>query len=364
MSSRVTVTVAVVVALLLLIGVVLLLRRGRGNVELTAKRNPALAKELRRDVEALSALGSRNTFAPENLEAAANYIEKAFIGNVGGAGFQPGASSSAEAASSHELLPGTMPGRSGLEARSPYIVERQRYAAHDVSVENLIVEIRGTTCPEEIVIVGAHYDSVDGSPGADDNASGVAGMLALARRFAKAKPARTLRFVAWTNEEPPHFQTRTMGSYVYARRCRERKERIVAALSLEMLGYYDDERGSQQYPPPLAALYPDTANFIGFAGNLGSRALVMRCVKAFRARTTFPAIAAVLPELIPQTGWSDQWSFWQFGWPALMVTDTALFRNPHYHTASDTPDKLDYERMAMVVDGLAGVVEELVECGD
>jgi len=326
MNSRVTVAIAGVVALLLLIGVFLLLRQRRmGFSPSTALRNPALAAELRRDVEALCAIGPRNTFIPENLAAAANHIENAFAG---------------------------------------YTVERQRYVAEGVSVENLIVEIRGSTCPEEIVIVGAHYDSVDASPGADDNASGVAGMLALARRFANARPARTLRFVAWTNEEPPHFQTSTMGSLVYARRCRERKERIVAALSLEMLGYYKDEPGSQQYPPPLSALYPDTADFIGFAGNIGSRALVNRCVTAFRARSTFPAHAAVLPELIPQTGWSDQWSFWQFGWPALMVTDTALYRNPHYHTARDTPDKLDYERMAMVVDGVAGVIEALVECGD
>ena len=308
------------IALLLLIAVVVWLRRGRsGNV--VVKANPSLAKELRRDVEALCAIGPRNTFVPENLQAAADFIEKGFAG---------------------------------------YEVERQQYLAEDVSVANLIVEIRGTTHAEEIVVVGAHYDSVDESPGADDNASGVAALLALARRFANAKPARTLRFVAWVNEEPPHFQTATMGSTVYARRCRSRNERIVAAVSLEMLGYYDDRPGSQQYPPPLAALYPDTAHFIGFAGNLGSRALVNQCVKAFRAHSTFPAYAAVLPELIPQTGWSDQWSFWQFGWPALMVTDTALYRNPHYHTASDTPETLDYERMAAVVEGLFGVVSSLV----
>ena len=124
-------------------------------------------------------------------------------------------------------------------------------------------------------------------------------------------------------------------------------------------------RASASIPAtPLAALYPDTANFIAFAGNLGSRALVNRCAKAFRERSSFPAHAAVLPEVIPQTGWSDQWSFWQFGWPALMVTDTALYRNPHYHTASDRPETLDYERMVMVVEGLAGVIEALVECGD
>lgn len=308
-----------VIALLLLIAIVVRARRGKaGNGAVRA--SPELAKELRRDVEALCAFGPRNTFEPEHLAAAAGYVEQAFAG---------------------------------------YKVERQQYDAEGVSVANLIVEIRGTTKPEEIVIVGAHYDSVDGTRGADDNASGVAGMLALARRFAKAKPARTLRFVAWVNEEPPHFQTTTMGSYVYARRCHERKERIVAALSLEMLGYYKDAPGSQQYPPPLSALYPDTANFIGFAGNIGSRTLVNQCIKAFRAKSTFPAQAAVLPELIPQTGWSDQWSFWQFDWPALMVTDTALFRNPHYHTEDDLPETLAYERMAAVVEGLGEVVDAL-----
>jgi Zn-dependent M28 family amino/carboxypeptidase len=321
MSPRVAAAVAAGIALLLLIAVIVWLRRGRiSNV--VVKGSPALATELRRDVEALCAIGPRNTFAPEHLDAAARYIEDAFAG---------------------------------------YRVERQQYDVEGVSVANLIVEIRGTAKPDEIVIVGAHYDSVDGSPGADDNASGVAGMLALARRFAKGKPARTLRFVAWVNEEPPHFQTRSMGSYVYAKRCRARNERIVAALSLEMLGYYDDAPGSQQYPPPLSALYPDTANFIGVAGNIGSRSLVNQCIKAFRANSAFPAQAAVLPEMIPQTGWSDQWSFWQFGFPALMVTDTALYRNPHYHLFSDTPEKLDYERMAAVVEGLASVVRVLGE---
>ena len=325
MNVRVAVAIGAIVALLLLIGIVVVMRQRRpgfqpGVVRTGLEARPPIA-ELRRDVEALCAIGPRNTFIPENLAAAADYIENAFTG---------------------------------------YKVERQRYLADDVSVENLIVEIRGTSHPDEIVIVGAHYDCVDDSPGADDNASGVAGMLALARRFANARPARTLRFVAWTNEEPPHFQTSTMGSYVYARRCKERGETIVAALSLEMLGYYDDDPGSQQYPGALSVFYPDTGNFIGFSGNLKSRALLSRCVKEFRAHSSFPVESAALPEVIPQSGWSDQWSFWQFGWPALMITDTALYRNPHYHTASDTPATLDYERMAMVVDGIGAVVEELV----
>ncbi|HEX8408596.1 MAG TPA: M28 family peptidase [Thermoanaerobaculia bacterium] len=320
MNPKVTTAIAAGVALLLLLFVLSRRRGSAGPRIAVTPQHRTLAAELRRDVIALCANGSRNMFETEQLDAAAKYVEQSL-------------------------------GR----------VERQTFVLEEIQVANLIHEIRGTTRPNEIVVIGAHYDSVETTPGADDNASGTAGLLALARHFANAKPARTLRFVAFVNEEPPHFQTQAMGSWRYAKRCRERKENVVAMLSLEMLGYYRDERGSQQYPPPLAALYPDTANFIAFAGNIKSRALVKQTVAAFRARTKFPAEAAVLPELIPQAGWSDQWSFWQFGYPALMVTDTALFRNPHYHGPSDKPDTLDYERMAMVVEGLIGVVEELTK---
>ena len=173
------------------------------------------------------------------------------------------------------------------------------------------------------------------------------------------QPKHTLRFVAFANEEPPHFQSPEMGSLAYAGRCHERGERVVGMLSLEMLGYYDTRRGAQQYPPLLAAFYPRTADFIAFAGNLRSRKLVTQCVKAFRKHGAMKAESAALPELIPQIGWSDQWSFWRFGWPAIMVTDTALFRNPHYHTVHDTPETLDYARMAGVVEGLEAVVKDL-----
>jgi hypothetical protein len=287
---------------------------------------PAAVETLRRDVAALCAIGERNTYLPENLARAAELIER----ELSSAGYE---------------------------------VERQTYevSRDAVRVDNLIVELRGTSRPEEIVVIGAHYDCVPGTVGADDNASGVAALLALARRFAGAKPARTLRFVAFVNEEPPHFQSQDMGSWQYAKRCRDRRENIVAMVSLETIGYYDDRRGSQQYPAPLAALYPDTGNFIGFASNVGSRALLSRCVKAFRAATPFPAESAAMPEAIPGIGWSDQWSFWQFGWSAIMVTDTAPFRNPHYHQSSDRPATLDYERLAHVVDGLGGVVSDLVK---
>ena len=236
-------------------------------------------------------------------------------------------------------------------------MERHSYAPA-IGGENVIAEVRGTLTGR-VVVVGAHYDSVYDSPGADDNARGVAGLLALARQFSGRESAATIRFVAFANEEPPHFQTPDMGSFAYARRCHERGERIEAMLCLEALGYFDPSPDSQLYPPLLSLLYPNTGDFIGFAGNLASRKLVRRCVKAFRRHARIGAQAAALPELVPQIGWSDQWSFWQFGWPAIMVTDTALFRNPNYHTPRDAPDTLDYERMTHVGEGLVEVVGEL-----
>jgi len=218
------------------------------------------------------------------------------------------------------------------------------------------VEIRGS---DEIVVIGAHYDTILGSPGADDNGSGVAALLAIARRFAHEKPARTLRFVAFANEEPPYFTTEQMGSWVYAKGCHDRHERVVAMMSIEAVGYYRDTPGSQQYPAMLDAVYPTTANFIAFASNLRSHGLLQRCVEVFRGHATVPSEGAALPEDIPGIGWSDQWSFWRFGYDAIMVTDTALFRNPHYHQRSDLPDTLDYERFARVVEGLMAVVRSL-----
>ena len=204
------------------------------------------------------------------------------------------------------------------------------------------------------MIVGAHYDSVIGSPGADDNGTGVAALIELARRFTKSK--RTLRFVAFANEEPPHFGTPAMGSYRNAQRCHERGEKVVAMLSLETIGFFSDAPKSQQYPPMLHLLYPPTGDFIAFVSNLKSRSLLRRCVRKFKG---FPIESGALPEMVPGVGWSDQWAFWQFGYPAIMVTDTAPFRNPHYHTSQDTPETVDYPRLAQVVDGLTAVIDDL-----
>ena len=271
----------------------------------------ALAAELRRDVLALCAGEPRSV--PETLAPAAAYIERELVA----AGYAPA---------------------------------RQ----HTGEGDNIEAEVRGES--KELVIIGAHYDTVDESIGADDNASGVAGVLALARRLVHAHPKRTLRFVFFVAEEPPNFKSASMGSYQYAKRCHNRDEHVVAMLSIESIGYYDTRPHSQLYPPFLASFFPSTGDFIGFAGNSGSRGLVRACIGAFRAHAKFPSEGAAVPELIEEIGWSDQWSFWQFGWPALMVTDTAPFRNPHYHTASDTPETVDYERTARVVEGLLAVV--------
>jgi Zn-dependent M28 family amino/carboxypeptidase len=203
------------------------------------------------------------------------------------------------------------------------------------------------------IVVGAHYDSVPGSPGADDNASAVAVLIELARMNLPA------RFVAFANEEMPYFLTDEMGSHAFAARARRGGERIDAMLSLEMLGFYRDAPGSQRYPPLLGLLYPDRGDFIAFVGDLGARALVRRSVELFRAHARFPSEGVAAPSFIPGVSWSDHWSFRRQGYRAIMVTDTAFYRYPHYHLPTDTPEKLDYARMARVTLGLAALIKEL-----
>ena len=242
-----------------------------------------------------------------------------------------------------------------------YEVTRQDYDAGGQTARNLEAELRGRARPSEIIIAGAHYDSVPGCPAANDNGSAVAALIELARSFAGRSQARTLRFVAFANEEPPYFQTELMGSRVYARRCRARAEDVRGMISLETIGCYSDEPGSQHYPFPLGLLYPDRGNFIAFVGNCASRGLVRRAIGSFRRHTPFPSEGIAAPAILPGIGWSDHWSFWREGYRALMVTDTAPFRYAHYHTPQDTPEKLDYDRTARVVAGMARVFEDLVD---
>lgn len=240
-----------------------------------------------------------------------------------------------------------------------YSLNLQTYQSKDRTVKNIAAERPGSTKPDEIVVVGAHYDSVLGSPGANDNGTGVAAVLELARQLKESQFARTVRFVAFVNEEPPFYHTDEMGSLVYASRSSKLGEKITAMLSLETIGYYSDKPGSQKYPFPFSYFYPDTANFIGFVGNLSSRSLVRRALSSFRKHTSFPSEGVAAPGWVMGIGWSDHWSFWRKGYPAIMITDTALFRYAHYHTSSDTPDKIDYDRTARVVHGISHVVRSL-----
>ena len=240
-----------------------------------------------------------------------------------------------------------------------YTVVRQEVAAYGAAAVNLAVELPGRERPEEILILGAHYDTVRHCPGANDNGSGVAALLELARLLRREQPARTIRLVAFANEEPPFYFTREMGSYLYAARCKAQGEKIVAMLALETMGSYNDAPGSQRYPWPFALCYPEQANFIAMVGNLRSRALVRRVTGSFRQHARFPAEGLAAPALLHGVGWSDHWSFWEHGYPALMVTDTAFFRSAAYHTPQDTPEKLDYDRLARVVAGLARVTLDL-----
>jgi Zn-dependent M28 family amino/carboxypeptidase len=240
-----------------------------------------------------------------------------------------------------------------------YQVGLQEYAVKGIPSANMEIEIPGQEPTDEIILVGAHYDSVRGSPGANDNGTGVASLLEIAALLKNRDLQRTVRFVAFTNEEPPFFLTRKMGSRIYARRSRQRGENIVAMLSLETMGYYSEVEDSQNYPFPFGLFYPHTANFIGFVGNLGSRHLVKKALTAFRRNTQFPSEGTAAPGWLTGIGWSDHWSFWREGFPAIMITDTALFRYGFYHTDYDTPDRIDYDRLARVTEGVAKVIAEL-----
>jgi Zn-dependent M28 family amino/carboxypeptidase len=227
------------------------------------------------------------------------------------------------------------------------------------TVRNIEATKRGTGATDEIVLVGAHYDSVEGTVGANDNASGVAGLLAIAHLLRDTPLPRTLRFVAFVNEEAPFFNYNEMGSQVYAKAVSARGDHIVAMLSLETIGFYSDDPGSQRYPFPFNLLYPERGNFIGFIGNVRSRGLVRNCVASFRRGAQFPSEGAAIPAAVPGVSWSDHASFWPHGVPAVMVTDTAPYRYPFYHTGQDTPDRIRYPHFARVVTGLAQVVRDL-----
>lgn len=241
-----------------------------------------------------------------------------------------------------------------------YAPFEQVYDGKDQRFRNVVAVSRGTQFPDQVIVLGAHYDSVWLSPGADDNASGVAVLLEVARRLQQQALKQTLHFVAFTNEESPFFNTGLMGSRVYLQRIRQEGLQVRGMISLEMLGYYDATPGSQHYPFPLSLIYPDQADFLAFVGNFDSRKFVHRAIDAFREARRLPAAGLAIPAvLVPDIRRSDQYSFWQAGIPAFMITDTANFRNPYYHTGGDLPGTLDYESMSRATTAISRMLQVL-----
>lgn len=234
-----------------------------------------------------------------------------------------------------------------------YTVTRRPVTARGATHDNLIAAHLGTTHPSQIIVIGAHYDAHDDTPGADDNASGTAALLEIARALKPAKLARTVRFELYANEEPPYFQyPDQMGSRVLASDARARGDDIALMVSLEMLGYYATAPNTQHYPSALRFFYPDRGDFIALVSRWQDRALVRDAVGWWRDAHPFPVEGFAGPRATPGIDYSDHWSYWEEGYPALMVTDTSFFRNAHYHKLTDTPDTLDYPRFARVTSGL------------
>lgn len=225
---------------------------------------------------------------------------------------------------------------------------------------NISVVVPGPTSNSPVFVVGAHYDTALGNPGADDNASGVAVLLELASRFRSHRSSHELHFVAFGTEEPPFFYTQDMGSYHYASMLGAQGREVAGMASLEMLGYYSDEPDSQTYPPFLSFFFPSKANFVGAVSNLSS----WRLRSAFGAGMKFSekirVVAVSLPAFVAGVSLSDNLSFWRHGYKAIMITDTAFLRYRHYHHVSDTPNRLDYERMAAVVDAVEAGIKAVI----
>jgi len=293
----------------------------RGGFAPLEAKETTLRAALKRHVEAIAST-EHNAVTPALYEQAAAYIEQSLT-------------------------------------RADYSVRSQSFSWGGGVARNLEVVIAGAK--RDAIVIGAHYDSVDGSPGANDNGSGVAAALELALAFRAWRPKHTIRIAFFANEEPPYFHSDAMGSKVYADDLAAAGEPVRAMFSLETIGYYSDRPGSQHYPFPLGLFYPERGDFLAFVANLPSRPLLHAAISAFREQARFPSEGVAAPAIIPGVDWSDQWSFWRHGVPALMITDTAPYRYPHYHQKSDTPDKVDYDRMARVVNALERMFRALDE---
>lgn len=298
-----------------------------GSAPPLSKEQQQIATELERHVTALSVdIGERRATHEDSLQRAERYLQA-------------------------ELQP--------LTSSQGITLRREAVQGAPGDAANLVLELPGKRAAP-LILIGAHYDSAPGgTPAANDNGSGSAAALVLAARLGRDAHILPIRVVLFANEEMPYFSAPTMGSLQHAQGCKRRREQLRAMFSLETMGYYSEAPGSQKYPAPLSSLYTDRGNFIGFVANLRSRALLHDALGRFRQHATVPSEGAALPEALPGVGWSDHWAFWQQGYPALMVTDTAVFRDPNYHQTSDTIDQLNFEKLSRVVDALHSVVLEL-----
>ena len=282
-----------------------------------------LQDRLKRDVETLTTkIGSRNADNYQNLVAAQDFLDR-------------------------ELT------------QAGYLVRSQQYTIDGKTFSNLEVEIPGSSLANQILVVGGHYDS-GLSPLDRNGATGAAAVLALAREFVGTKPLRTLRFVEFTNREPPYSQTQQMGSLVYAQAAKQRGDRIVGMFSLDRLGYFSTTANTQRYPLPLNLLYPDRGNFIGFMSNIDSRELLRNTLRSFRAQAKFPSEGIALPSGIQGARSSDSWAFWQQDYQALTITDTGSFRVPPDLTQHEQIDKIDFDRLSRVTYELSKVIRDFV----
>ena len=298
-------------------------RSHQGALPALTAEERALAAALKGHIETIAAR-AHNVAHYDELEKAARYLETT-LGSIG------------------------------------YTTGRQEYVVDGRTVRNIdaVIEPQGGVADPEVIVIGAHYDSAEDAPGANDNGSGTAAVIELARLLKDLQSRKRIRFVLFVNEEPPYFMTRDMGSLRYAEALAARKERVTAMFSLETLGYYSDAPGSQQYPFPFGLMFPDRGDFVAFVGLTNSRPLVHETMRSFRSHTSFPTVGGIAPVIIPGIGWSDHWAFGQYGFQGVMVTDTAPFRYPHYHEPTDTPDKIDYQRLARVVKGMERVIRDL-----
>lgn len=268
-------------------------------------------------------IGERSVYTPGNLKKAENYIETFY----------------------QDL---------GLQ------VKKEPYQYHDFTVSNIVAEISFCENPSRCYLLGAHYDSVVGTVGADDNASAIAVQLETARCLEALRDRGeldlTVKFVSFALEEPPAYGTRHMGSRIYANKAKKNKEKIDGMICLEMVGYTCRQPGCQKYPFPLMFMgYPEEGNFIGIVGNLSSRKFTRALFDAFRKNSELPVVKLTVPLggwLLPSVRLSDHASFWDQSFKAVMITDSAFYRNPHYHLPSDTMEKLDTRFMAELVDSL------------